>query len=609
MGALLNIAGKIAVGGAKVARVGLRVGVKVLKNTVANALADMHWAKGSSTPPSTGVAGPGVAGNDPTKSVSTGVSSQTDQRGSVKQSSGGSTLSAVSKSVDEVAKSVTNIRSATEQTKARLIDGNQVNPAEALQPVEDAIDKTDNTVEQLRKVASTPLVESKQIAEIAQAATGINRSVTAEQKAQAKQAQAQTLASERVKPITEPVAAPVEGAPQDTDALQPVQTALTEFSKAIEELTEQIKSKGGAGPTDQGSTWIDSIKNAVGWVKNTGGLAKDAAGLAKSKVVTPIANLGGKVGNFLSKMFGRTGNKLTGSVGERVGQLLESRAGNILGKSVAGAGLVLGSIDAIEHAVKGDWVGVGLDAAVVGGSTAELTGVGAAPGAAVAAIAAATGVIRDGYADIFGVPPEQDPSFKDNMNMVTQFAVNWVKSKLGMEAKKEQKKTAQQIQSAAPTAASVTPPKTQAPPPAPPQQPTPPKSAAPPASKPVAAPARKPSPGATHRTNAPTEHGSSSTSSAAGPGASQNDAAATMTPPTTGTTLAAASTTVDNMAAQPTDTSSDAIDSMLGRPQLRPMNYTGRQRTGLGVTHSPFFPLDMETASREFLFDPMEMGR
>jgi predicted chitinase len=249
------------------------------------------------------------------------------------------------------------------------------------------------------------------------------------------------------------------------ETLEAILKSLGEYDrKSVQEKLNSIQAGGGESdglgiPSRATAKGLKLVSKAAGKVTQTAGkLGKGAANLA--------SRAAGALG------YGKTAEKLAtggakvaeaGDVAGKVIKLLGEKSGKILGKSIAGAGILFGGWDMVKHAAKGDWVGMGLDATAIAGSTAQLTGVGAAVGAPAAIAASLASVIRDGYEDIFGLPPEKDPRFKDNMNMAMEIGSGWVKNKLGMEAKKEDKKSekgpapgaAQPAQSSAAAAATA----------------------------------------------------------------------------------------------------------------------------------------------------------
>ena len=124
---------------------------------------------------------------------------------------------------------------------------------------------------------------------------------------------------------------------------------------------------------------------------------------------------------------------------KKVLALMAKNSGKIFSKSIAGLGIAVSAWDAVKHAAKGDWTGVGLDVIAGVASTLEVTGVGTAPSALAALVASVTSVIRDGYSEIYDVEPEKDPNFKANFNQAVEIGSDWVKEKLGIQAKKDEK--------------------------------------------------------------------------------------------------------------------------------------------------------------------------
>jgi hypothetical protein len=212
--------------------------------------------------------------------------------------------------------------------------------------------------------------------------------------------------------------------------------------------TEAEIVKDAAGKSRYAAGAVDAAGKNIGgqFVKAESAAAKTAATEGARSAAKPAANVaktaatqGARSAAKPAANVAKTAAKAGGSIEAKIGKLLAKNTGKILGKSLAGVGVLFGAWDMAKHAAKGDWVGVGLDAVAVAGSTAELTGVGAAVGGPVAILASVTSVLRDGYKDIFGVEPEKDPNFKSNMNTAISAASNWVSEKLGMEHKKTEK--------------------------------------------------------------------------------------------------------------------------------------------------------------------------
>ena len=212
--------------------------------------------------------------------------------------------------------------------------------------------------------------------------------------------------------------------------------------------TEAEIVKDAAGKSRYAAGAVDAAGKNIGgqFVKAESAAAKTAATEGARSAAKPAANVaktaatqGARSAAKPAANVAKTAAKAGGSIEAKIGKLLAKNTGKILGKSIAGVGVLFGAWDMAKHAAKGDWVGVGLDAVAVAGSTAELTGVGAAVGGPVAILASVTSVLRDGYKDIFGVEPEKDPNFKSNMNTAISAASNWVSEKLGMEHKKTEK--------------------------------------------------------------------------------------------------------------------------------------------------------------------------
>ena len=218
------------------------------------------------------------------------------------------------------------------------------------------------------------------------------------------------------------------------------------LKKSISKAFSGIKNIFKGGGAKAAATEAEIVKDAAGKSRYAAG-AVDAAGKniggqfvkAESAAAKTAATEGARSAAKPAANVAKTAAKAGGSIEAKIGKLLAKNTGKILGKSLAGVGVLFGAWDMAKHAAKGDWVGVGLDAVAVAGSTAELTGVGAAIGGPAAILASVTSVIRDGYKDIFGVEPEKDPNFKSNMNTALSAASNWVSEKLGMEHKKTEK--------------------------------------------------------------------------------------------------------------------------------------------------------------------------
>lgn len=447
---------------------------------------------------------------------------------------------------------------------------------------------------------------SKQIDELVQVAQGIANAIGVQEKAVARRVEATDLASDAIHPVNEaPIPEPVTG---DMGAdLEPVQAALDDFSKAIQSLTEQISKKGSGGAA--GTTWWEKLTNFYNTTSSYYAVAKD--------IVKPAITGGSKILSKipgLSKM-GNAGLKLTGSIEQKVAQILETKAGNIIGKSVFGAGLAFGAWDLLRHASNGDWVGVGLDGTAMLASTAEASGVvsggvGTAVAGTAAVAASVATVLRDAYEGIYGIPPDKDPEFHTRMNYIEDLGIKWAEQKLGMEQKKQAVKKAQDQQMTTPpppVAKQVVTPTTPTPvvPTATPPAPPPPQAAK------VTAPAASGRSSHKPKSKSHTPHGSSV--QAAGSDYKPTDTAspsigpvvdAAFQPPSldTGANISTSSFEADVLKMAPGGSEEEIMNTILGRPSSSPPPRGARTRMGVGVSRSPYYNLDLDT-SKKFYFD------
>lgn len=345
-------------------------------------------------------------------------------------------------------------------------------------------------------VVSKPSISTmnEQLSELMKVVTSINRLMESQQElVRNKEQQSARIAVEGQ--LEAGADQGVDAIPEPPESLEikPLQESMALLVKALDEAIDKLEKLGDPEDDNRGGFWdffkrrakrnmgLDPNEKLRKGRKYTGFTAdKRLTDLTDAEVATlekrGISGKGiayyDKAGKPLSKkaieaelraanasrgIFRRAGRRVAQAVDvteagikRAVTKIIGQNAPKLIGKSVAGAGLIFGAWDMINHAAKGDWVGVGLDAAAIGGSTAQLTGVGAAPGAALAITASLTSILRDSYADIFGVPPEQDPQYRQRFNMAMSFASAAVGDMLGMNAQQEKKAQVSQQRPAAP---------------------------------------------------------------------------------------------------------------------------------------------------------------
>lgn len=118
------------------------------------------------------------------------------------------------------------------------------------------------------------------------------------------------------------------------------------------------------------------------------------------------------------------------------GPLIAKSLGKTALKSIPIIGAVAGVGFAIDRLVKGDPVGAGLDL---------MSGLG---GPVTAIPALAMSLSRDAYAEVFGVPPEQDPDYNKNFPIIKTSIEDLIKEQLGQSVTPKQKPTQSQVDKA-----------------------------------------------------------------------------------------------------------------------------------------------------------------